>query len=135
MKSTRPDPLLILVGLNILASLLHYGHNMLFFAQYPEPAWISTGKIDRFWFFMTLFALLGCYWHLKGARWKATVSLIAYGLMSSLVLGHYLYGSFFQISFQIHLFIWIETLCAMALMAYALSLCFKRETKGAATGP
>lgn len=124
------DRLMVLVGINILASLLHYGHNMLFFVHYPEPAWISTGKIDLFWFIMTPFALLGYYWHLKRARWKSTISLIVYGLMSSLVLGHYLYGSFFKIPFQIHLFIWTETLCAAALISFALWLCFNQGEGG-----
>jgi hypothetical protein len=127
----KRDPLPVLVAVNVLASLLHYGHNMLFFASYPEPAWISTGRIDLFWFFMTPFALLGYHWHRKGARSKATVSLIAYGLMSSLVLGHYRYASFSAIPFQIHLFIWVETLCAAALMGYVLWLWFDGSARTA----
>jgi len=114
-----------LVGLNILASLLHYGHNMWFFSRYPEPSWINPGKIDRFWFFMTAFALLGVYWHLSGARWRSALSLVLYSLMSLLVLGHYFYGSFFAIPLDIHLFIWTEALCALALLGYVSWVFFK----------
>ena len=125
--------LLTLVGLNVLASLLHYGHNMWFFSRYPEPSWINPGKIDRFWFFMTAFALLGVYWHMKGARWKSALSLTLYGLMGLLVLGHYFYGSFFAIAFEIHLFIWIEALCALALLGYVSWISLKNDGKQLAT--
>lgn len=132
MKS-RDKLLLALIGLNILASVLHYGHNMWFFSQYPEPSWINPGKIDRFWFFMTAFALLGVYWQLKGARWRSTLALVLYSLMSLLVLGHYFYGSFFAIPFQIHLFIWIEALCALALLGYVARALFNDGDRQAAT--
>lgn len=131
MKS-RDKILLTLVGLNVLASLLHYGHNMWFFSRYPEPSWINPGKIDRFWFFMTAFAVIGVYWHMKDARWRSALALVLYSLMGLLVLGHYLYGSFFAIAFEIHLFIWIEALCALALLGYVSWMTFECRREQAA---
>lgn len=33
---------------NVVASILHYGDNVMFFLKYPEPLWINTRIIDGF---------------------------------------------------------------------------------------
>nr|WP_315043135.1 hypothetical protein [uncultured Moraxella sp.] len=47
-------------------------------------------------------------------------ALLAYCAMSLLVLGHYNYAPLFDISFKIHLFIWIEAILAMILAVYGV---------------
>lgn len=110
--------LLCLVIANIIASILHYVDNVMHFEHYPEPDWLNAQLVDLFWFFMTPFAIVGLYL-VKRHRFNfALWLLIAYALMGLLVLGHYNYAPFFDISFKIHLFIWLEAILAGILLIY-----------------
>ena len=110
--------LVYLVIANIVASILHYVDNVVHFEHYPEPDWLNAHLVDLFWFFMTPFALLGLWFAKKCYYKSALCSLIVYALMGLLVLGHYNYAPFFDISFKIHLFIWIEAILAGILLIY-----------------
>ena len=119
--------LLILIVVNIGASILHYVDNILFFSTYPEPPWINTHIIDSFWFVMTPVALFGYWLFSKGLRNYAYLCLYLYALMSLLVLGHYRYGSIGELSIKINLLILIEALAAMVLIIYNFWLQFYAE--------
>lgn len=110
--------LVYLIIANIIASILHYVDNVIHFEHYPEPDWLNAQLVDLFWFFMTPFALLGLWLMKKQQYMPALFALIAYALMGLLVLGHYNYASFFNISFKIHLFIWLEAVLAGILLIY-----------------
>ena len=46
--------LAILLAINVVASALHFGDNMLRFRDYPEPAWITGPHvIDALWLLIT----------------------------------------------------------------------------------
>lgn len=112
--------LYILVIINILTTILHYVDNVIFFQYYPEPDWLQAHWVDAFWFVMTPFAILSLFLF-KQQKIKLAIScLISYVLMSLLVLGHYHYAPFFDISLKIHAFIWIETIAAIILAIYAI---------------
>lgn len=114
--------LLVLLLVNVTASVLHYVDNIRFFDAYPEPAWISPHFIDAFWFVMTPFAVVGFFLFSKGSRWGSAASLAAYALMSLLVLGHYRYASPWALSFRVNLFILSEAVAALMLLGFALSV-------------
>jgi hypothetical protein len=105
--------LLVLLAVNIGASVLHYVDNIVFFHTYPEPHWISPPIIDGFWFVMTPFAVLGYVLYGKGLRTYSYLCLYLYSLMSLLVLGHYRYGSMWEMSLKINLLIFTETFAAV----------------------
>lgn len=103
---------------NVAASILHYGDNVMFFHEYPEPPWIDTRIIDGFWWLMTPLAVLG-YFLLRRGRVHAGCALLhLYALASLLVLGHYLYAPFAHIPLRIHAFILLEAVLAVVLIGY-----------------
>lgn len=112
--------LLILIVVNVLATIGHYVDNICYFADYPEPHWLSPGIVDAFWFFMTPFAAFGYWYYVKGWHGLARWSLVAYSLMSLLVLGHYLIVPPWNVSFRINLLILIEAVAALALLLHML---------------
>jgi hypothetical protein len=104
-----------LVGANIAAGVLHYGDNITFFHQYPEPSWLKPGMVDAFWFVMTAVLLLGLWFARRGRSRLSSMLLLLYAAMSLLVLGHYRFAPFHTIDARIHLFIWLEAAAALAL--------------------
>lgn len=114
--------LLGLVVANVAATILHYGDNILRFARYPEPAWMAPHLIDAFWFLMTPFAVIGYVLTGRGRVHAGSMALYAYAAMSLLVLGHYRYAPFRDISFGIHALILLEAGLALALAAFVLVL-------------
>lgn len=110
--------LLWLLVANVAASSLHYGDNVMFFHEYPEPPWINTRIIDGFWWLMTPLAVLGYLLLLRHRVHSGCALLYLYALASLLVLGHYLYAPLAHISLRIHAFILLEAVLAIALAGY-----------------
>lgn len=110
--------LIFLVYLTALSSVFHYLHNIVYFAHYPEPAWLNPILVDAFWLFMTPFAGLGLFFHFKNRRRWAKLFLVTYALMNMLTLLHYGCEIKIPISLTIHFFIWFETICALALLVF-----------------
>ncbi|MGI0493014.1 hypothetical protein ACN4EG_14625 [Alkalinema pantanalense CENA528] len=110
--------LLVLVVLNILASVIHYGDNICFFSEYPEPSWLNPHLVDAFWFVMTPFAVLGYWYGVQGWRGWSKIALNVYAIMSLLVLGHYLITPPWHVSLKINAFIFLETIAAIFLIYY-----------------
>ena len=121
--------LLWLVLANIAATVLHYVDNICFFSEYPEPSWATPHLIDAFWFVMTPVAFAGYLLMRRGFhRWGSLV-LCAYAAMSLLALGHYLYAPIASLPFRINLFILLEAILAVALMAYVSFLGLRSITR------
>lgn len=120
-RSTYFKGLVWLVAINILMSILHYVDNIMYFEHHPEPKWLNADLVDYFWFFMTPFSLIGLYLFYKNKYTMGFIAIVLYCLMSLLVLGHYNYTPFFEISFKIHLFIWLEAISAFVLLIYIFS--------------
>lgn len=119
--------LLVILIINIGTSVLHYVDNILFFHAYPEPRWINPQIIDAFWFVMTPFACLGYLLYSKGLLTHSYLCLYLYALMSLLVLGHYRYGSMWEMSMRTNLLIFIEAIAGVALIGYTLWLQLRAE--------
>lgn len=91
---------------------------MLFFAQYPEPAWIDTHMIDAFWFAMTPLTWLG-YRLMRRQRTHAGAAVLyLYAAAGALVLGHYRYAPWCGIAARIHVFILLEAALAIVLAGW-----------------
>jgi hypothetical protein len=111
--------LLAVLAVNVLARILHYVHNILFFHGYLEPEWISPQCIDAFWFVVTPFAALGYLLYRKGKRLRACLTLYLYSGMSLLVLCHYLYAPIRDVSDEINSLILLEATSAIILVGFA----------------
>lgn len=120
---------------NVAASILHYVDNVLFFAQYPEPWWIDTHRVDAFWFAMTPLAWLG-YRLMRRERTRAgAITLYLYAAAGALVLGHYKYAPWCGIATRIHVFILLEAAAAFVLAGWVAWMQFgKPADRGLAPG-
>jgi hypothetical protein len=107
-----------LLIVNVVGSALHYADNLLFFDEYPEPWWINRSIIDAFWFVMTPLAWIGYRLIQRGRLFPGHLILLGYAGCNLLALGHYRYASFCSISPRIHIFILLEALLAVVLIAY-----------------
>ena len=110
----------VVLLVNVAASALHFGDNMIHFHEYPEPRWI-TGPyvVDGVWFVMTPLLVLGWALAKGGLRLASIAVLWLYGGLSVFVLGHYFYASPFDLSLRINLSIGVEAVAAGFLLVVA----------------
>ena len=114
----RKNYLLSLIILNILVSLGHYIHNIVFLPHYHEPAWITPVLIDSLWFVMTPLSGIGYFLYTQGKLQLACKWLYSYCAFSLLVLGHYVITPIWTLSLTINLVIFSEAIAAMLLGFY-----------------
>ena len=105
--------------INIITSVLHYVHNIVYFEDYPEPVWINTTLVDMFWFVMTPVGIFGLYWELLQHHTKSYVATVLYCVMSMITIGHYFVESDKAVTMAMHFYIWIEVLSALMFLGYA----------------
>lgn len=111
-------PVLLLA--NLVASILHFGDNMLRFNEYPEPKWITgPHTVDTLWFVITPLLALGWWLARRNMKWAAVGVLWLYSGLSLFVLGHYLYASPLELPFRINFFIGTEAVAAALLIVGA----------------
>ncbi|NES19134.1 MAG: hypothetical protein F6K41_09415 [Symploca sp. SIO3E6] len=114
--------LLLLIILNIIVSLGHYIHNMMFLPQYYEPDWITPSLIDTLWFVMTPFSCIGYLLYLRGSLKLGYLLIYIYCFLSLLVLGHYVMTPIGMLSLTINLVILAEAIAAVILALYTFWL-------------
>ncbi|BAY30448.1 hypothetical protein NIES2107_22930 [Nostoc carneum NIES-2107] len=110
--------LLCLVGINIVASILHYSDNIIFFNQYPEPAWFTPQITDSCWLVMTPLSLAGYYQYIKRSFNSAYLCLYIYIIMSQLTLGHYIITPMWELSIKMNTLILFESIATIPLLAF-----------------
>ena len=113
---------------NVAGSILHYAHNLLFFAEYPEPTWINRSMIDAFWFFMTPLAWIGYRLIQHGSHRIGELVLLGYALCNLLSLGHYRYAPMRSVAPHINAFILLEAALAGVLIVYVALSCFRQAS-------
>ncbi len=114
----RKSCLLALIILNILVSLGHYIHNIVFLPHYHEPTWITPALIDSLWFVMTPLSGIGYVLYTQEKFKLAYRWLYSYCAFSLLVLGHYVITPIWTLSITINLVIFSEAFAAMVLGFY-----------------
>lgn len=116
--SQRKSWLLALIILNILVSLGHYIHNIVFLPHYHEPTWITPALIDSLWFVMTPLSGIGYVLYMQEKFKLAYRWLYGYCAFSLLVLGHYVITPIWTLSLTINLVIFSEAIAAILLGFY-----------------
>jgi hypothetical protein len=119
-EKKRFRALVVIFLLNVLATMVHYGHNIQFLPDYFEKPLFDTPIIDGFWFVMTFIGLGGMVSYRVGRRRTAYLLLWLYCACSLLVLGHYnpAWSEVSKLSLTIHLLIWQEIIMALLLAGY-----------------
>jgi hypothetical protein len=121
-STDRAKKLLLLIGMNVAASVVHYADNIVRFVSYPEPPWLNPARVDVFWFVMTPLGI-AAYWLYRRDRLRAAfVASYAYAAMNLLVLGHYLVAPPWRLSPLINLLIVPEATTAVLLILFTARL-------------
>ena len=120
LNSQRQSWLLILLLLNIIASILHYTDNLIYFDLYPEPDWFSPYLTDSIWWLMTPLGI-GGFWFYRQKKFQlAYIGLYGYALLSQLTLGHYLISPIWDLSLKMNSLILIESFVAIPFLLFTL---------------
>jgi hypothetical protein len=110
--------LLVLVALNVVASVVHYADNIARWSLYPEPAWDNARLTDAFWLVMTPIGVAAYVLYRRGNRGTGLALSYVYGAMNLVVLGHYLFASPWAVSASVNASILFESATAACLLGY-----------------
>jgi hypothetical protein len=113
----------------VAASILHYADNLLFFEEYPEPAWINRSLIDAFWFVMTPLAWIGYLLIRRGSGRAGTLVLLVFVGCNLLTLGHYRYAPMCSIGPRINTLIVLEAVLASVLALFLILPYFRKSAQ------
>ncbi|SFI35986.1 hypothetical protein [Amycolatopsis regifaucium] len=84
----------LILAFTLLSTTLHYAHNVLRAADYPQLEGISVGVTAALvvfaYFLFTAFGVLGYRDYLRGRSWRALAFLMVYSLSGLASLGHFL---------------------------------------------
>lgn len=129
-KASSQSALKLILLASVISTAIHFTDNYRFIEHYPQPTWITASSIYQFWIILTAVGVIG-YWLYRSRQfWFAYLCLSLYSLTGLASPGHYLYGSWSQFSFKMHLFIWTDAVTSSAVLGFAVwSLFFSREWK------
>ncbi|WP_410564099.1 hypothetical protein [Amycolatopsis sp. cmx-4-61] len=89
-------PLRVILGFSLLSTTLHYTHNTVRYADYPQLRGVSplAGGIAvaLAWVVLTTFGWFGYRAYTHGRYHRALAFLLVYSLSGMLTLGHFLTG-------------------------------------------
>lgn len=121
----KPQQTWLLIGLtiNLVATILHYTDNFIFFTNYPAPAWMHAQHVWIAWVILVPFAVIGYIQYAKGNFWVAYSCLCIWALTSVGGIAHYFFGSMSAFSLKMHIFIWFEELTGCLLLGFIFWSC------------
>lgn len=114
------DALLRILVAGILLTSVHYADNYLYFDEYPQPVSLTRTSVWAGWLLLTGFGIAGYLLHRKGHRAPALVCLVVYSYTGTSSLGHYLYGSLSDFTVKQHVFIGMDGLAGLAVLAFVV---------------
>jgi hypothetical protein len=89
-------PLRVILGFSLLSTTLHYAHNTIRVADYPQlpgvPAVVAGVVVAFGWVLFTTFGYLGYRAFTQGRYPRALALLLVYSLAGMITLGHFLTG-------------------------------------------
>lgn len=112
--------LLILLGINVVATGLHYTDNFLAFSRYPAPAWMLPHQVYQAWLVLTPFAIVGYILYTRRVFLPAYLCLGIYSLTSLGGVAHYLFGNLASFSLKMHSLIWFEQVAGYSLVGFLI---------------
>ena len=128
IRIRRSTALAAIIMVNLVASALHFGDNIINFHEYPEPPWIpSPHVVDALWLAITPILLLGWWFTSRKSKWTAVSLFWLYGGLSMFVLGHYNFAAPSELSARINVLILSEAFAALILIGLAPVLVARGE--------
>ena len=112
----------------VLLTAVHYTDNYLYFDEYPQPASLRPWQIYAAWTLLTAVGVAGYRLFKSGYVAPAYVCLVVYSYTGTSSLGHYLYGPLSELSAKQHVFILVDGLTGLAVLAFvAWSIVVRRR--------
>jgi hypothetical protein len=132
MNSFANRSLVTLVLVHAATSLLHFVHNAVFLADYPNmPTWLSPIGIYGVWLAQASIGMLGLLLRLRG-RSIGLVLIGIYALTGLAGMDHYTLAPMSAHTIAMNATIWLETATGIALLALVARVTF---TNGLRTHP
>lgn len=119
-KNQSQTYLLILLAISIIATILHYTDNFIFFQKYPAPTWMYPHHVYIAWLILTPLGVAGYILYTKCAFWAAYLCLCIYSITSIGGLGHYLFAPMSDFSLKMNALIWLEAIAGTALLGFTI---------------
>ncbi|GAB3718850.1 hypothetical protein GCM10027598_30980 [Amycolatopsis oliviviridis] len=86
----------LILAFTLLSTTLHYAHNVIRAADYPQiegiPVGVAATLVAIVYFVLTAIGLLGYRDYLRGRYWRALGFLMVFSLSGLASLGHFLVG-------------------------------------------
>ena len=118
------------------ASLLHFSHNAEYIAFYPNmPGGLTRETVYLAWLAVTGVGAVAIALSQRGWRVAGALCLAAYGALGLDGLGHYALALCSKHTLAMHLTIWLEVACGVALAAAALASAWRAPGGGRGRGP
>ncbi|MEV7553084.1 hypothetical protein AB0N89_26030 [Amycolatopsis sp. NPDC089917] len=96
LRSQGLTALRLILAFTLLSTTLHYAHNVIRAADYPQidgiPVGVAATLVAVAYFVFTAFGLAGYRDYLRGRYWRALVFLMVFSLSGLASLGHFLVG-------------------------------------------
>ncbi|MDT7797002.1 MAG: hypothetical protein QOI78_435 [Actinomycetota bacterium] len=96
LKDKGLAPLRAILGFSLLSTTLHYAHNTIRVADYPQlpgvPAVVAGVVVAFGWVLFTAFGFFGYRAYTQGRYPRALAFLLVYSLAGMITLGHFLTG-------------------------------------------
>lgn len=119
--------LAVLLGMYLVASLLHFAHNAEFLGDYPNlPTWLTRSDVYFVWLGQAVIGLVGFALYLRG---RQTPGLLLIGLFAAFGfdgLLHYSRAPFGAHTVAINFTIWFEVVAAAALLVAVMFALVRR---------
>jgi len=115
------NPLRVILAFSLLTTTLHYAHNIIRAADYPQipgiPVVVAQVVVAFAWVLFTTFGVLGYRAYLGGRYPRALAFLLVYSLSGLVSAGHFLVGVP-QVPAFWFATIFTDTAAALALWAF-----------------
>jgi hypothetical protein len=112
--------LLVFTWLSLYGAGVHFFDNVVFFDEYPEPAWLTPLRVALLFVPMAWYAQVITHRLYMGQLGRALRMAHAFVFAHLISLGHYLFASPFDIPARINALIGVQAALAVALLLAAL---------------
>lgn len=118
--------LLVLLGIAVAVSVVHYTDNVVNYADYPQAedgtvgALVTRGVVLVGWFVFTAFGMLGLWLFVRGRTVPAAACLTAYAVSGLIGIGHYSVEGATDMVWWRQTHVVVDIICGVLVLGFAL---------------
>jgi hypothetical protein len=107
----------------VASSIVHYADNYLAFERFPQASTgpeVTDDMIWIAWVVLTAFGVAGYVLYRRGQVRRGSMLLAVYSISGLVGLAHYTAPGMSQLAWWRHLHIWVDVLCGIAVLVFAI---------------